>query len=299
MHPTARRRRRRSGLDVRVYNGRLDTDRNGRPDEAAPGAPDLHRGRGREARVRLLVREAAAGRSATTTRKRIRSPAPTRCTRSSEIHLTFRRRSVKRGRQADPLPRGPDEVRQEVDASRTTNEPYDGEPVTATHDVRCKKAEAEAEAEAGAGALEPSRPREQLLDVGVGDALGGVGLDEQGRGAARARPRSCSARRASRRSRPPARSPRVLVDRLELPVRRAEDRPAVEGEHRQLVVGQVEQQRQVLVRLLLPAGRPDELEASRPAGAGARPPPSEMQCAIPSTQWNCPGGTPRRGIRTG
>jgi hypothetical protein len=45
---------------------------------------------------------------------------------------------------------------------------------------------------------------------------------------------------------------------------------SVEGEHRELVVGQVQQQREVLVRLLLPAGRPHELKRlGEPAQPGS------------------------------
>ena len=54
----------------------------------------------------------------------------------------------------------------------------------------------------------------------------------------------------------------VLVDRPHLPVRGPEPRLAAKGEHRQLGL-EAEDLRQAVVRPLLPAGRPDELEALR------------------------------------
>jgi hypothetical protein len=52
----------------------------------------------------------------------------------------------------------------------------------------------------------------------------------------------------------------VLFDRLELPVRRAEHRPAVEGQAGQIAEGELEQMRQVIVGAFLPTRGPDELE---------------------------------------
>jgi hypothetical protein len=53
----------------------------------------------------------------------------------------------------------------------------------------------------------------------------------------------------------------VLLDRVELPVRRAEDGAVVEAEEGELLERELQQVGEVLVGLLLPAGRPDELVA--------------------------------------
>ena len=63
-----------------------------------------------------------------------------------------------------------------------------------------------------------------------------------------------------RRSRPRADRPRT-VDGVQLPVRGAEHGTAVEGQDRQILERQGQDPGQVLVRLLLPAGGPDQLEA--------------------------------------
>ena len=70
-----------------------------------------------------------------------------------------------------------------------------------------------------------------------------------------------------------------------LPVGRAEHRPAVEAQHRQLARrSRLEEVRQVLVRLLLPAGGPDDLIALSRAVSARSPQASSMQCTTPSIQ---------------
>ena len=79
-------------------------------------------------------------------------------------------------------------------------------------------------------------------------------------GASRSSAQRWQSRRGCRRSRPPGgrrrtrRSPRPSSAR-------SQRRRALEGEHRQARGRELEQDRQVLVRLLLPAGGPHELEA--------------------------------------
>jgi hypothetical protein len=55
----------------------------------------------------------------------------------------------------------------------------------------------------------------------------------------------------------------VFVDRVDLPVRGPEHRPAVEGQAGQVVERELEQVGEMLVGALLPAGCPNELEIFR------------------------------------
>ncbi len=118
-------------------------------------------------------------------------------------------------------------------------------------------------------------PGQQPLHVLVGHARGGLGAHQQGGDGAGARGRPALAL-VVQVVVDPGRGPvaRVLVDGVQLPMRRSEHCPAVEGQHRQVAERQAEDEGQVLVRLLLPPRRPHQLESLcqlfEPGSAGAR-----------------------------
>src|SRR3954462_4492215 len=100
---------------------------------------------------------------------------------------------------------------------------------------------------------------QEALDVRVGDPHCWVGLHQQCGGAPLLRPaRAALVQRVVEPRRGAVAG--VLFDRLELPVSRPEYGSAVERQNRELA-GHLQEMGEVFVRLLLPAGGPDEVEA--------------------------------------
>ena len=143
-------------------------------------------------------------------------------------------------------------------------------------------------------ALKRQCPVEQPLDVLVGDAGRPNRSRPGGSGPGARPPRWCSARPGSRRSTRPARSPAYssIAPSFQWAVPNTA-RPS------KVSTGSSSSGRS------RSSGRYSFAFSSQPvahtsskASASRRrraPAPSEMQWAIPSTQWNCPGGVPREG----
>lgn len=124
--------------DVVLYNGELDTDRDGNPMDPRPG---------------LLVYTEVGGTPValgfwSERRKRQLSyynpeddaePNSEGLFAIKEIHLTIRRQSRMRGGRRIPFVAAPTRCDRRWTVS-TTNEPYKGQPVTARHRVRCTDA---------------------------------------------------------------------------------------------------------------------------------------------------------------
>jgi hypothetical protein len=125
-------------VDVKVYNGALDTDENGEPMDPRDGL--------------LIYTEVAGGRVVLPfwAERRNRQvafrgpdenpdPGAVGLFEIKEIHLTIRRRSVRRGGKRIPFLGLPTKCDGRWVAT-ATNDPYEGDPATAKHRIRCTDA---------------------------------------------------------------------------------------------------------------------------------------------------------------
>lgn len=125
-------------LKLKVYNGKLDTDRNGARMKPRQGLLLYTEAEG--AKLAFGFWSEKRGRQVSYYNpKRDAFPDMDVLYAIKELHLTFRRRSVRKGRKRIPFISAPTKCRRKWRVW-ATNEPYDGDPVTATHAVRCKKA---------------------------------------------------------------------------------------------------------------------------------------------------------------
>jgi hypothetical protein len=125
-------------VDVKVYNGSLDTDKNGDPMDPRPGLllyteigdtkitlPFWGERRGRQ----LAFRSADADQQ---------QDAPS-LYEIKEVHLTIDRRSVRRAGSRIPFLGLPTKCDRRW-VVKATSDPYEGDPITAKHKVRCTEA---------------------------------------------------------------------------------------------------------------------------------------------------------------
>jgi hypothetical protein len=124
---------------VKVYNGSLDTDRNGRP--MAPREGLLLYAEVDGAKLAIGFWSEKGGRQVSYYNpKDDPYPGADALYAIKEIHVTIRRRSRKQGGKRVPFLAAPTGCKDGKWIVSTTNAPYDGEPITATHAVRCKPA---------------------------------------------------------------------------------------------------------------------------------------------------------------
>ena len=125
-------------LDVKVYNGSLDTDKNGDPMDPRPGLllytelggsnvvfPFWGEKRGKQVALRGPDEDPDPGVDSLFSIK--------------EIHLTIDRRSVRRNGKRIPFLALPTQCDGKWVVT-ATNDPYEGDPLTAKHKVRCTDA---------------------------------------------------------------------------------------------------------------------------------------------------------------
>ena len=125
-------------VDVKVYNGSLDTDRDGSPMDPRPGLlvytevagsnvvfPFWGEKRGRQVALRGPEEDADPGVDSLFGIK--------------EIHLTINRRSVRRNGKRTPFLGLPTRCDGKWVVT-ATNDFYEGDPVTAKHKIRCTEA---------------------------------------------------------------------------------------------------------------------------------------------------------------
>lgn len=126
-------------VDVQVYNGRLDTDRNGAPmDTPKDGLLIYTRIEGANLALPFWA-ERGNTQVAYYNPEQDPDPNADALYTIKEVHLTFPRRSARKGGKRIPWNQAPKKCGGKWTAL-TTNDRYDGGKLTATHKVKCKKA---------------------------------------------------------------------------------------------------------------------------------------------------------------
>ena len=122
-------------VDVKVYNGALDTDKNGDPMDPRPGLLHLHRDRRHRGHDPVLGREARQAVGLPRPRRES-DPGGAGLYEIKGIHLTIDRRSVRQDGKRIPFLGLPTRCDGKWIVT-ATNDSYEGEPATAKHKVRC------------------------------------------------------------------------------------------------------------------------------------------------------------------
>jgi hypothetical protein len=125
-------------VDVKAYNGSLDTDKNGDPMDPRPGLL-IYTEIG-DARVTLPFWGERRNRQlAFRAPDEDPDPGVAGLYEIKEIHLQLDRKAVRRAGKRTPFVGLPTRCKRKWVVT-TTNTPYEGDPVTAKHKVRCTKA---------------------------------------------------------------------------------------------------------------------------------------------------------------
>ena len=125
---------------VIVFNGQLDTDRNGDPmDPPRDGLLLYTEVAGQRIVLPFWAENGGKGVTYLNPVDDPEPPADNTLYTIKEVHLVFPRRSVRQGRKRVPWMTAPKKCEGSWIAS-TTNDRYEGGELTANHEVKCKKA---------------------------------------------------------------------------------------------------------------------------------------------------------------